>query len=293
MLLNKGCHHLAIGGYSKDGGGLILSHKATIIFDIGTEDSGELPLETFRALQVASRERTASRNIHSVYGVVIEMYNSGKYVLCIMLLLTAGCTDEELTSPENSRYITAEDELEAVLEAARHDKADSELAGIYARNIGPDGTIDLLRPEANQMFYITQSASDSSNAFYVAIYKAGPTKLPFDINTLIGMVQDTTARNVLETAFQLLGRVHIDPSVHYSDSDAIMTIVSNFQEADSFYTTNEDAITDLYLIPSITLSVSGTDNSADWIANLRSETGGNLVLHINTQSGNQVTIISR
>ncbi len=210
-----------------------------------------------------------------------------------MFLLTVDCTDQNLTSPEDSRYITAADELEAVLEAARHDKSDSELAGIYARNISPDGTIDLLQPGTSQMIYITQSASDSSNSFYLAVYKAGPTKLPFDINTLIGMVQDTAARNVLETAFQLLGRVHIDPSVHYSDSDLIMTVVKDYEAAESFYTINQDAVTDLYLIPSKTLSVSGVDNSADWIANLRSETGDNLVLHINTQLGNKVTVISR
>ncbi len=213
-------------------------------------------------------------------------------ILFLILLLTAGCISQNPSSPKDVRYITATDELEAVLEVARHDRSDSELAGIYARNISPDGTIDLLQPGLSQMVYITQSAADSSNAFYLAVYKVGPTRLPFDINTLIGMVQDTTARNVLETAFQMLGRVHIDPSVDYSDSDLIMAVVNDFEEAESFYAANEDAATDLYLIPSITLSVNGVDDSADWIANLRSETGGNLVLHINTQLGNKVTVIS-
>jgi len=209
-----------------------------------------------------------------------------------MFIQVTACTDDSLSSPDDARYITAKDELAAVLGAARSDRSESELAGIYARNIRSDGTIDLLRPEASQMFYITQSASDSSNAFYIAVYKAGPVRLPFDIETLVGMVQDTTARTILETAFQLIGTAHIDPSVHYSDSDVIMAVVEGFPAAASFYVANGDAATDLYLIPGKTLTISGIDDSADWIANLRSETGGNLVLHISTQLGNAVTVIS-
>lgn len=209
----------------------------------------------------------------------------------ISLIVIAGCSEDENPTNILDSTITAKEEIGDILNKAGQDiNPDVQLSAIYGRNVATDGTIDLLSPQSNMFVYAVNSASQSTTEFYIPVYGAGPVQSPLDLNTLLGVVQDTTAKNILEGAFGLLSTTGISPAASYADSpNAVSVALQNGGSA--FMSQHSDTRIDMYLFPSKSIDQNGLQNSADWIVSFNSA-NNSLVLWINSNTGIVTTISS-
>lgn len=208
--------------------------------------------------------------------------------LLIALLFTA-CSEEENPTNILDSTITAKQKTSEIITAGQQDMAsDAQLSAIYGRNVATDGTIDLLKPQDNIFVYAVNSASTSSTEFYIPVYGLSPVQSPLDFNSVLSVVQDTTASNILEGAFALLSNTSISTSATYPDSpEAMSTALQNGGSA--FMSQNSGTRIDMYLFPSKSIDSTGVQNSADWIVSFNSSSSS-LVLWLNTGTGVVTTI---
>lgn len=187
--------------------------------------------------------------------------------LISFLLLTACNLDEILNDAENSN-ITAKSKLNDVLSEARTDFAsDAQLSAIYGFNVSTKGEIDLSRTGDNAFVYIVQSDMQQSNEFYVPVFGAGPVKSPINFNSMLSFVKDSSAKNILGFVFGGLATVHIDPSVSYDDSPAIIEQMLMRSDVSTFRSNNSGSKIDMFLIPGKSIDTTSVTNSADWLVN--------------------------
>lgn len=204
-------------------------------------------------------------------------------VTIILTIYFVGC--EKATNPEDSLgNITAKQKVEEVLQKARLDfAADAQLSSIYGWNVDQDGNVDLLSTE-NAYVYVVQSDLRQENAFYVPVFAAGPIESPINFTTMLSLVKDTTASDILDRVFGRLSTLAIDPNANYKDSPATID-TARAHGGDVFIAQNTDAKIDMFLLPSKSIDTTLTvNNSADWIVNFYSS-NKSLVLWINSNSG--------
>ena len=187
--------------------------------------------------------------------------------LISFLGLTACNLDEILNDAENSD-ITAKTKLNDVLSTARKNfSADAQLSAIYGFNVSTKGEIDLSRPGDNAFVYVVQSDMKQSNKFYVPVFGSGPVESPIDFNSMLSFVKDSSAKNILGFVFGGLATVHIEPSVSYDDSPAIIEKMLTRSDVSNFRNSNSGSKIDMFLIPGKSIDTTSINNSADWLVN--------------------------
>jgi hypothetical protein len=209
------------------------------------------------------------------------MKNIFLFSALVTCLLFSSCDVEDLINPEDPN-ITAKEKLPEVISEARTDFAvDSELASIYGYNVKTNGEINLQSIE-NAFVYVVQSDFHQANEFYVPVYNSSPIRSPINFTNILAFVKDTTAKNILDFAFEKLSNLSIDPSLTYDDSPAVLNELLPRSDVTSFRTLNPGSKIDMMLLPSKSIDTLSVVNSADWIVNFYSNQNS-LVLWINTE----------
>jgi hypothetical protein len=205
---------------------------------------------------------------------------------CLFLLLSA-CNLEDLIDEAQDSEITAKLKTNEVLSTARNDfAADAELSAIYGLNVNVQGQVDLLKPTQNAFVYVVQSDSEQSNEFYVPVFGSSPVKSPINFNSMISLVKDQTAKDILGNVFGLLSTVHISSSAGYDDSPAVIEKMFQRSDVSTFRSFNPVSKIDMFLIPSKSIDTTSVSNSADWIVNFYADTTSLVLwLHPGTVSG--------
>ena len=205
---------------------------------------------------------------------------------CLFLLLSA-CNLEDLIDEAEDSEITAKLKTNEVLSTARNDfAADAELSAIYGLNVNVQGQVDLLKPTQNAFVYVVQSDSEQSNEFYIPVFGSSPVKSPINFNSMISLVKDQTAKDILGNVFGLLSTVHISSSAGYDDSPAVIEKMFQRSDVSTFRSFNPVSKIDMFLIPSKSIDTTSVSNSADWIVNFYADTTSLVLwLHPGTVSG--------
>ena len=205
-------------------------------------------------------------------------------LILTLLFYFVGC--EKATDPNGGvdSDITAKEKVNDVLQNARADFAtDAKLSAIYGLNVNLLGEVDLLKTD-NAFVYVVQSNSMQSNEFYVPVFAAGPVRSPINFTTMLSFIKDTSAGNILNSVFNRLSTLAIDPAANYRDSPATID-TALVHGGNIFLTQNNGVKIDMYLLPSKSIDTTLTvNNSADWIVNFYSSSKS-LVLWINSNSG--------
>ncbi len=210
-----------------------------------------------------------------------------KLLVVLLVVFVSACSDEDnplnnLVDDVLQSKITAKEELAKVeVKAQTEFSSDAKLAAIFARNIGLDGEIDLLKfSKLNGFIYAMQSAEQEDNRFYLPVYLAGPRELPLTLNDLLVHINDEDAKNTIAAALGLLATVNISSEAQYLDSDDAMELFLA-HGGQTFVNVEADASVDLFLFPSKSINANGLENSADWIAHFYTSSKS-LVLWLNS-----------
>jgi hypothetical protein len=206
-------------------------------------------------------------------------------VAILLMLCLVGC--EKTTDPNGGidSDITAKEKIDDVLQKARLDFAtDVKLSAVYGWNVDRIyGTVDLLATN-NAFVYVVQSNQLQQNQFYVPVFAAGPIRSPINFTSMLSLIRDTTANDLLERVFGRLATLSIDQTVSYNDSPAALD-TALVHGGNIFLGENTAARIDMFLLPSKSIDTTlGLNNSADWIVNFYSNSKS-LVLWINSNSG--------
>jgi hypothetical protein len=103
---------------------------------------------------------------------------------------------------------------------------------------------------------------------------------------MLSLVEDQTAKNILGNVFNTLSTVHIESSVSYDDSPAIMAKMLERTDVSDFRFSNVGSKIDMFLVPSKSVDTTSVSNSADWIVNFYADTTSLVLwLHPGTVSG--------
>jgi len=204
-----------------------------------------------------------------------------------LFLLLSACNLEDLIDEAQDSEITAKLKTNEVLSNARNDfAADAELSAIYGLNVNVQGQVDLLKPTQNAFVYVVQSDSEKSNEFYVPVFGSSPVKSPINFNSMISLVKDQTAKDILGNVFGLLSTVHISSLAGYDDSPAVIEKMFQRSDVSTFRSFNPVSKIDMFLIPSKSIDTTSVSNSADWIVNFYADTTSLVLwLHPGTVSG--------
>jgi len=197
------------------------------------------------------------------------------------------CNPEDIISELGDSNITAKSKVSEVLNTAKSNFAeDSQLSAIYGLNVSTEGKIDLLKPTANAFVYVVQSDSEQSNEFYVPDFNSTPIRSPINFTNMLSFVEDQTAKNILGNVFNTLSTVHIESSVNYDDSPAILTKMFERTDVSDFRFSNVGSKIDMFLIPGKSIDSTSITNSADWIVNFYGDTTSLVLwLHPGTANG--------
>lgn len=206
-------------------------------------------------------------------------------LVLVILFVLASCKVEDLVSELGDSVITAKTKTGEVLNKAQSDfAADAQLAAIYGWNVNSEGQVDLQKPSDNAYVYVVQSDSEQSNEFYVPVYKSSPVQSPINFSSMLPLIKDTEARNIMEEIFGKLASIHIDPAAAYDDSPQVMEKMSIRTDVINFIAINPGTKRDMFLLPSKSIDSTNVSNSADWIVNFYGDTSS-LVLWLHTDTG--------
>ncbi len=205
----------------------------------------------------------------------------------LLIILISACNLEDLITEVENSSITAKSKISEVLIAAKNNFAnDAQLAAIYGLNVSTKGEIDLLKPDNNAFVYVVQSDSEQSNEFYVPVFGASPVRSPINFTSMISLVKDQAAKDILGNVFNQLSTVHIASSVNYDDSPAVIEKMFQRSDVSTFRSFNPVSKIDMFLIPSKSIDTTSVSNSADWIVNFYADTTSLVLwLHPGTLSG--------
>lgn len=208
------------------------------------------------------------------------------------LLLLVACKVEDLVTELGSSVITAKAKTGEVINKAKSDFAtDSKLAAIYGWNVDSEGQVDLQKPTDNAFVYVVQSDSvaavnpSDANQFYVPIYKSTPIRSPITFGTMLALIKDQGASEIMGRIFGKLATIAIDASASYDDSPQVLSKMLVRNDVSTFRLNNPGARIDMFLLPSKSIDSTSVSNAADWIVNFYGDSSS-LVLWLNTGSGN-------
>lgn len=205
----------------------------------------------------------------------------------LFIFLFSACNPEDLISEFGDSIITAKSKVGEVLNTAKKDFAsDARLSTIYGLNVDNKGQVDLIKPTENAFVYVVQSDSAQSNEFYVPVYKSSPIKSPINFSSMLSFIKDTQAKNIMELVFGKLSTIHIDASASYDDSPEVLNKMFSRNDVTTFRTSNPDAKTDMFLIPSKSIDTTSVSNATDWIVNFYGDSSSLVLwLHPGTING--------
>jgi hypothetical protein len=215
-------------------------------------------------------------------------------IATLFIIFISACNPEELISEFGDSVITSKSKVGEVLNTAKSDFAqDAKLAAIYGRNVSSKGEVDLQGlPTENAFVYVVQSDSTQSNEFYIPVYKSYPVKSPINFTSMLSFIKDQTASDILGGVFGRLATLHIEASINYDDSPAVISKMLARSDVAAFRTNNIDSKIDMFLIPSKSIDTLNVRNDADWIVNFYSESSSLVLwLHTGVVSGD-ITVLS-
>jgi hypothetical protein len=209
-------------------------------------------------------------------------------IATLFLIFISACNPEDLISEFGDSVITAKSKVGEVLNTAKSDFAqDAKLATIYGFNVDTKGQVDLIKPTENAFVYVVQSDSAQLNEFYIPVYKSYPVKSPINFTSMLSFIKDQTASDILGDVFGRLATLHIEASVSYDDSPAVISKMLARSDVAAFRTNNIDSKIDMFLIPSKSIDTTSVTNTADWIVNFYGDTSSLVLwLHPGTVNGN-------
>lgn len=215
------------------------------------------------------------------------------YFLFISIFIIVSCNPEEIINELSDSTITAKPKVSAVINTAKKDFAgDAKLTSIYGSNISTKGEVDLIKPTENAFVYIVQSDSAQSNEFYIPVYKSTPVRSPINFTDMLSFVKDDGVKVILTDVFNSLSTLHIESSVSYDDSPAVISKMLIRSDVTAFRTNNVNSKIDLFLVPSKSIDSTSVINTADWIVNFYGDTISLVLwLHPGTANGT-VDVIS-
>jgi len=207
-------------------------------------------------------------------------------IIFLLILIISACNVEDLISELENSTITAKSKVAEVLNKAKNDfAADAQLAAIYGLNVRTNGEVDLQKPTENAFVYVVQSDSEQSNEFYVPVFGSTPVRSPINFTNMLSLVEDQTAKNILGNVFGTLSTVHIESSVDYHDSPAILSKMFERTDVSDFRFSNVGSKIDMFLIPSKSIDTTSSD-AADWIVNFYGDSASLVLwLHPGTVNG--------
>lgn len=215
-------------------------------------------------------------------------------IATLFIIFISACNPEELISEFGDSVITSKSKVGEVLNTAKSDFAqDAKLAAIYGRNVSSKGEVDLQGlPTENAFVYVVQSDSAQLNEFYIPVYKSYPVKSPINFTSMLSFIKDQTASDILGGVFGRLATLHIEASINYDDSPAVISKMLARSDVAAFRTNNIDSKIDMFLIPSKSIDTLNVRNDADWIVNFYSESSSLVLwLHPGVVSGD-ITVLS-
>jgi len=214
-------------------------------------------------------------------------------IATLFIIFISACNPEELISEFGDSVITAKSKVGEVLNTAKSDFAqDAKLATIYGFNVDTKGQVDLIKPTENAFVYVVQSDSAQLNEFYIPVYKSYPVKSPINFTSMLSFIKDQTASDILGGVFGRLATLHIEASINYDDSPAVISKMLARSDVAAFRTNNIDSKIDMFLIPSKSIDTLNVRNDADWIVNFYSESSSLVLwLHPGVVSGD-ITVLS-
>lgn len=214
-------------------------------------------------------------------------------VSILFLIFISGCNPEDLISEFGDSVVTAKSKVGEILNTAKGSFAqDAKLSAIYGFNVDTKGQIDLIKPTENAFVYVVQSDSTQSNDLYIPVYKNTPAKSPINFTDMLSLIKDDGAKDILGQVFNSLSTLHIETSVNYDDSPAVVSKMLARSDVSAFRTNNTDSKIDLFLIPSKSIDTTSVTNAADWIVNFYGDTSSLVIwLHPGTVSGD-ITVLS-
>ena len=140
-------------------------------------------------------------------------------------------------------------------------------------NVNNEGKIDLLKPTDNAFVYIVQSDSvaavnsSEANQFYVPVYNSTPIRSPITFGTMLTLIKDQGASEIMDRIFGKLATISIDASASYDDSPQVLSKMFARSDVSTFRTNNPDTKIDMFLLPSKSIDSTSINNSVDWIVN--------------------------
>ena len=196
------------------------------------------------------------------------------YLIFISLILFSSCKVEDIVSELGSSEITAKAKVGEALNKAKSDfAADSKLAAIYGWNVNNEGKIDLLKTTENALVYVVQSDSiaaanpSDANQFYVPVYNSTPIRSPITFGTMLTLIKDQGASEIMDRIFGKLSTIAIDASASYDDSPQVLNKMLTRSDVSTFRLNNPDTKIDMFLLPSKSIDSTNVSNSVDWIVN--------------------------
>jgi hypothetical protein len=215
------------------------------------------------------------------------------YIIFTTLVVFSACKVEDIVSELGSSEITAKAKVGEVLNKSKSDFAgDSKLAAIYGLNVNNEGRIDLIKPTDNAFVYVVQSDSvvalnpPEANQFYVPVYNSSPIRSPISFGSMLVLIKDQGASEIMSRIFGKLATISIDASAPYDDSPQVLTKMFARSDVSAYRLNNPDTKIDMFLLPSKSIDSTNVNNSVDWIVNFYS-TNTSLVLwmHPGTVNG--------
>src|SRR4030095_6279673 len=220
--------------------------------------------------------------------------------LLILLILTvfqfSSCSDPgTIIHNITTNEVTAKDRLDSAnAQATRKYGANTKLVLIFGKNVNSNGSTDisvitaLSNPDSiGAWLYVFRVPQDTSLRIYT------PNPLPtandcieltsfFNINSMIGLIQDTSARNIISGALNVIlttnigittptgNLVNSDVSLNYANTtNPVIKFNANFSPDTSslngnvFFQTGTNKTRNMFLIPA-----AGTLNLPQYIQNL-------------------------
>ena len=219
-----------------------------------------------------------------------KMKNLSIFLIIAACIVLSGCKVEDIVSELGSSEITAKSKVGEVVNKAKSDFAtDSKLTAIYGWNVDNEGKIDLLKTTENAFVYVVQSDSvattnpSDANQFYVPVYNSTPIRSPITFGTMLSLIRDQGANEIMGRIVGRLATIAIDASASYDDSPQVLTRMSARTDVSDFKLNNPDTKVDMFLVPSKSIDSTTVSNSADWIVNFYSDSTS-LVLWLNSGS---------